>query len=159
VVVAVLLVVESHLMNDMAEPMDVSITEVRDELVGIEVVLEERATRREVEISDDLVNGDLAGDVASLGGLLVNMIRPMFGNALDGTASVLVERGSRDSVPVQYYLDWRSSSPDRNKRFGLRRKCCSTLIQAELLHSMNHNSPRLEPLPPCRVRFSVLGSW
>ena len=40
-VVAVLLVVESHLMNDVAEPMDVSITEVRDELVGVEVVLEE----------------------------------------------------------------------------------------------------------------------
>ena len=112
-----------------------------------------------MEISDDLVNGDLAGDVASLGGLLVDTIRPMFGNALDGTASALIERGSREFVPVQYYPDWRSSSPDRNKRFGLGRKFGNTQIQAELLHSMSHNNPRPELLPPCRVRFSALGMW
>ena len=81
-VVTVLLVVESHLVDDVTKSMDVSIPEVWDKFVGVEVVLKKRASGGEVEVSNDLVDGNLACNIAPFSGLFMDTVRPMFGNAL-----------------------------------------------------------------------------
>lgn len=58
-------ILERELVNDMPEPMLVAILEVRHELLDVEVVLEEGSPGGEMEVSDDLVDSYLAGDVAS----------------------------------------------------------------------------------------------
>lgn len=71
-----------ELVNDVTEAVSLAVLEVRHEFLNVEVVLQERSSRGEVEVADDLVDGDFAFDVATFVRHFVNAFGPVFGGAL-----------------------------------------------------------------------------
>lgn len=81
-VVLLTLVFKFELVDDVAEAVNVAVLEVRHEFLNVEVVLQVRSSRGEVEVADDLVDGYFAFEVASFGRHFVNFVGPMFCDAL-----------------------------------------------------------------------------
>ena len=70
-------------MNGVREVVPVAVfLEVWHELVQVGRVGAERATRRQVDVSDDLIDAQTASDVAALARLVLQLVRPTFITAL-----------------------------------------------------------------------------
>jgi len=63
--VSVAFILESELMNDVTKGVGVFILQVRNQVMDVLGVGQERAARGQMEVSDDFVDGDFSGDVAS----------------------------------------------------------------------------------------------
>lgn len=81
-VVLLTLIFKFELVDDVTEAVNVAVLEVRHEFLNVKVVLQERSSRGEVEVADDLVDGNLAFDVAAFGRHFVNSVGPVFCGAL-----------------------------------------------------------------------------
>ena len=70
-------------MNGVREVVPVAVfLEVWHEFVQVGRVGAERATRRQVDVSDDLIDAQTASDVAALARLVLQLVRPTFITAL-----------------------------------------------------------------------------
>ena len=75
---------ELPLMYRMREIVTIGVVfEVRYKFVKISRICLERATSGELDISDDLVHSDAAGDVATFVRLFMDLVFPVFITALD----------------------------------------------------------------------------
>jgi len=73
---------ELKLVNDMAEIVMVLVLEIRHQVLNVHVVGLERASVREVEVSDDLVDENSTLNTTALGVLFGNLLAPSFFDAL-----------------------------------------------------------------------------
>ena len=79
------LILKGEFMDDMPEAVFMLVVfQVRNQFLYVEMVLQERAPGGEVEVANDFVDGDLAGDVAAFGGLVLDFFGPVFCDALNG---------------------------------------------------------------------------
>ena len=73
---------KSELMDIVTKVVMVAVLEVRNKILNVASVGDERATRGEVEVSSDLVDADAPSHRAALRVLLVNFGSPVFSDAL-----------------------------------------------------------------------------
>ena len=81
--VVLVVALERQVVDLVREVVPVAVrAQVRHELVQVVRARAERAAGREVDVADDLVHADAAGDVAALGGLLLELFCPALLDAL-----------------------------------------------------------------------------